>query len=148
MSGRCSFSAQLEGFVLLGCWLKKSLASFSPVFHTPGIWELTISFRDSIAIWGKSLTTYQNHNVITTHLPSGHCTVWWILAMGLADLLGIADLSKGRKYQKVKTQTQSHVRRPVVWTNRWQIWVFFSIEFFWGTTGICHTSLWRFPEAL
>ena len=39
--------------------------------------------------------------------------------MGLADLLGIADLHcrpalpKGRKYQMVKTQTQSHVRRPV-----------------------------------
>ena len=47
-------------------------------------------------------------------------------------------LPKGRKYQMVKTQTQSHDRRPVVWTNRWQIWVFFSFEFLRGTAGICH----------
>ena len=57
-------------------------------------------------------------------------------------------LSKGRKYQMVKTQSESHVRRPVVWTNRWQIWVFFSFEFLPGTAGICHTSLWGFSEAL
>ena len=33
-----------------------------------------------------------------------------------SDLLGIADLhwAKGQKYQMVKTQTESHVRRPVV----------------------------------
>ena len=37
---------------------------------------------------------------------------------------------------------------PVVWTNRWQIWVFFSFEFLWGTAGICHTILWGFSEAL
>ena len=42
--------------------------------------------------------------------------MWWILAMGLADLLGDcrAALRKGRKYQMVKTQTESHDRRPVV----------------------------------
>ena len=28
----------------------------------------------------------------------------------------------------VKTQTERHVRRPVVWTNQWQVWVFFSFE--------------------
>ena len=51
----------------------------------------------------------------------GYSTVWWILAMGLTNLLGIADLHlpKGRKYQMVKTQTESHDWRPIVWTNRW-----------------------------
>ena len=57
-------------------------------------------------------------------------------------------LPKGQKYQMVKTQTESHIRRPVVWTNRWQIWVFFSFEFLRGTAGICHTGLWGFSEAL
>jgi hypothetical protein len=47
--------------------------------------------------------------------------------MGLADLLGIADLHC-RKYQMVKTQTESHDWRPKVGTNRWQIWVSFSFE--------------------
>ena len=31
----------------------------------------------------------------------------------------------GVSLRVLKTQTESHVRRPVVWTNRWQIWVFF-----------------------
>ena len=57
-------------------------------------------------------------------------------------------LPKGWKYQMFKTQTESHVRRPVVWTNRWQIWVFFSFEIRWGTAGICHASLWGFFKAL
>ena len=37
-------------------------------------------------------------------------------------------LPKGQKYLMVKTQTESQVRGPVVRTNRWQIWVFFSFE--------------------
>ena len=37
-------------------------------------------------------------------------------------------LQKGRKYQVVKTQTERHARRSVVWTKQWQIWVFFSFE--------------------
>ena len=50
-------------------------------------------------------------------------------------------LTNGRKYQMVKTQTESHVRRPVVWTNPWQIWVSFSFEVYWGTAGICLAGL-------
>ena len=57
-------------------------------------------------------------------------------------------LPEGRKYPMVKTKTESHDRRPLVWTNRWQIWVFLSFEFLRGTAGICHTSLWGFPKAL
>ena len=37
-------------------------------------------------------------------------------------------MPNGRKYQMAKMQTESHVRRPVVLTNQWQIWVFFSFE--------------------
>ena len=33
-----------------------------------------------------------------------------------------------RKYQMVKTQTESHDSRPIVWTNRWQICVSISFE--------------------
>ena len=50
------------------------------------------------------------------------CGGYWALAMGWVDLLGIGGslvdcrpvLPKGRKYQMVKTQTESHVRRLVV----------------------------------
>ena len=31
-------------------------------------------------------------NQFTSEFLQGHCIVWWILAMGLADLLGIVDL--------------------------------------------------------
>ena len=57
----------------------------------------------------------------------GYSTLWWILAMGLADLLWIADLHcrKVSKYQMVKTQTESHDWRSIVRTNLWQIWVSF-----------------------
>ena len=74
----------------------------------------------------------------------GYSTVWWILAMGLADLLGIADLhcKKRQKYLMVKTQAESHDRRQIVWTNQWQIWVSFSFEV--CLAGICHTDLWGF----
>ena len=57
-------------------------------------------------------------------------------------------LLKGQKYQMVKTQTESHVRRLVVWTNRRQVWVFLSFEVRRGTAGICHKDLWGFSEAL
>ena len=50
-------------------------------------------------------------------------------------------LLKGRKYQMVKKQTESHVRMPVVWTNQWQIWISFSFEVCWGTAGICQAGL-------
>ena len=40
-------------------------------------------------------------NQFTQGFIQGHCTVWWILAMGLADLLGIADLDC-RKVQSTK----------------------------------------------
>ena len=46
---------------------------------------------------------------------SGYCSVWWMLAMGLADLLGIADLHcqkvESTKWLKHKL---SHVRWPIV----------------------------------
>ena len=45
-------------------------------------------------------------------------------------------LQEGWNYQMVKTQTESHDRRPIVWTNRWQIWVSFSFA-------VC-----RFSEAI
>ena len=65
--------------------------------------------------------------------------------MGLAYLWGIADLHCQRsKIPRVKTQTESHIKGPVVW----QIWVFFSFEVRQGTAGICHTGLWGFSEAL
>ena len=69
---------------------------------------------------------------------------------GLGRSLGVCRpaLPKGRKYQMVKTQTESHDRRPIVWTNRWQIWVSFSFEVCWGTAGIYHTDPWGFSEAL
>ena len=54
----------------------------------------------------------------------------WILYC-MVDLLGIA-FPKGRKYQIVKTQIECHNRRPIVWANRWQIWVSFSFEVCWG----------------
>ena len=55
-------------------------------------------------------------------------------------------LQEGRKYQMVKTQTESHDRRPIVGTNKWQIQV--SFEVCGGMTGICHTGLWGFSKAL
>ena len=72
-----------------------------------------------------------------------------IPGMGLADLLGMQTcIAERSKYQMVKTQTESQVRRPVVWTNWWQIWIFFSFEVRRGMAGICHTGLWGFSEAL
>ena len=47
---------------------------------------------------------------ITQGFLQGHCTVWWMLAMGLADLLGITDLHC-RKYQMVKTQTYKLIKK-------------------------------------
>jgi hypothetical protein len=36
----------------------------------------------------------------------------------------------------------------VICTNEWQIWVSFSFEVCWGMAGVCHSSLWGFPQAL
>ena len=44
-------------------------------------------------------------------------------------------LREDQKYQMVKTQTESHIRSPIVWTNRWQIWVRR------GMAVICHSGL-------
>ena len=62
--------------------------------------------------------------------------------MGLADLLGIADLHC-RKVESTKWLKHKlcHVRRPIVCANRWQIWVSFFFEVYRGTAGICHTKL-------
>ena len=86
--------------------------------------------------------------IASIHYTVPHCVV--DAGHGLGRSLGNCRpaLPKGWMYQMVKTQTQSHIRRPVVWTNRWQIWVFFSFEFLRGTARICHTSLWGFSEAL
>jgi hypothetical protein len=57
---------------------------------------------------------------------------------GLGGSLGDCRLAlpKGWKYRIVKTQIESHDRRPIVWTNLWQTWVSFSFEVCWGTTRI------------
>ena len=90
---------------------------------------------------------YSSHRVVNL-FPKGHCAVYTYIrtvflciitlnrvlycvvdtGYGLGRSLGDCRLAlpKGRKYQLVKTQTESHVRRPVVWTNQWQIWGFFS----------------------
>ena len=57
-------------------------------------------------------------------------------------------LPKGQKYQMVKTQTKSHIRRATVLTNRWQIWDSFSIEVCRGMAGICCAVPLGFSEAL
>ena len=90
----------------------------------------------------------RNHVKLGISLRVLYCvvdTVYW-LGRSLGDCRPA--LPKGWKYQMVKTQTENHVRRPVVWTNRWQIWVFFSFEVHRGTAGICHAGLWRFSKAL
>ena len=53
------------------------------MFPTPGY-----KIRHLCAIT-LNYCTYTNHVGVS---PRALCTVWWILAMGLADLLGIADL--------------------------------------------------------
>ena len=65
------------------------------------------------------------------------------VANGLGRSLGHCRpaLPKGRKYQMVKTQTESHDRRPKVWTDQWQNWVPFPFEVFKETVRIYHTSL-------
>ena len=57
-------------------------------------------------------------------------------------------LPEGLKYQMVKIQTESYVRRPIVLTNQWQIWVSFSDEVCQGTAVIRHAGLWEFSETL
>ena len=68
--------------------------------------------------------TYTNHVGVSPRAL--YCVVETSYGLGRSLWNCRPALPKGRKYQMVKTQTQSHVRRPVVWTNRWQIWVFFS----------------------
>ena len=54
-------------------------------------------------------------------------------------------LPKGQKYQMVKTQTESHVRRPIVWTNqsycnhiviKWKPWTFLIDKCIFSTEGV------------
>ena len=77
----------------------------------------------------------------------GFSTEWWILAIGLVDLLGIADLHcwKVKSTRWLKTQTDW---MPIVWTNQLEIWVSFSHEVCQGTARIWHAGLWGFSEAL
>ena len=90
--------------------------------------------------------TYTNHVGVSPRAL--YCVV--DTSYGLGRSLGHCRpaLPKGRKYQMVKTQTESHDRRPIVWTNRWQIWVSFSFEVCRGTAGIYHADPWGFSEAL
>ena len=76
----------------------------------------------------SAVISVRNHINLGVSLRVLYCAV--DAGYGLGRSLGDCRpaLPKGRKYQMVKTQTESHVRRPVVWTNRWQIWVFFSFE--------------------
>ena len=69
------------------------------------------------------------------------CWLWaWQILGVIADLLW-------RKVESTKWLKHKlcHVRKPIVWTNQWQIWVSFSFEVAWGTAGICHTGIWGFP---
>ena len=97
-------------------------------------------------------TRVLNYCTYTNHLGVSPRALYCVVdsSYGLGRSLGHCRpaLPKGREYQMVKTQTQNHVRRPVVWTNWWQIWVFFSSEFLRGTAGICHTRLWGLSKAL
>jgi hypothetical protein len=93
------------------------------------------------------LNFVRNHVKLGVSLRVLYCVV--DTGFGLGRSLGDCRpaLPKSQKYQMVKTQTVSHVRRTVVGTNRWQIF-FFSFEVRWVTAGIYHPGLWGFPEAL
>ena len=65
--------------------------------------------------------------------------VWWMLAMGL----GIADLH----CRKVESTKWCHVRRAIVWTNQWQIWVSFYFEVRQGMAKICHAGSLKFSSS-
>ena len=58
-------------------------------------------------------------------MPSGYRTVWWILAMGLADLLGIADLHcrkvESTKWLKHKNQKVAGNYPSIQFTQVFQI---------------------------
>ena len=101
--------------------------------------------RDEIMIfWAQSFWTskmVRNHVKLGVFLRVLYCVV--DTGYGLGRYLGDCRpaLPEGQKYQMVKTQTESHDRRPIVWTNQWQIWGFFSYEVRRGTAGICSAGL-------
>ena len=119
---------------LIGIWM-----------HQTGIWVSSVEKGQRGNI---SFEVVRNHVKLGVSLRVLYCVV--DTGYGLGRSLGDCRpaLPKGRKYQMVKTQTESHDRRPVVWTNQWQICVFFSFEVRWGTGGICHAGLGGFSEAL
>ena len=88
--------------------------------------------------------TYTNHVGVSPRAL--YCVVE--ASYGLGRSLGHCRpaLPKGRKYQMVKTQTQSQDRRPVVYTNRWQIWVLFSFELLWGTANFVTQAFGDSPK--
>ena len=96
----------------------------------------TNKFKVSITscdICSLTIVVVRNHVKLGVSLRVPYCVVddGYGLGRSLEDCRPA--LPKGWKYQMVKTQTESPVRRPVVWTNQWQIWVFFSFEFLRGT---------------
>ena len=105
-----------------------------------------------ISLVGVACAITLNYCTYTNHVGVSPRALYYVVdtSYGLGRSLGDCRpaLRKGRKYQMVKTQTESHVRRPVLWTNQWQIWVFFSFEVPWGTARICHPGLLGFSEAL
>ena len=120
------------------------------------------SFEAKLTIHHTRLNKHQalltHINIISTrarnHVKLGICSKVTVLCGGCWLWAGrsLRDcrpaLLKGRKYQMVKTQTESHDRRPIDWTNRWQIWDSFSFEVCRGTAGIYHPDPWGFSKAL
>ena len=99
--------------------------------------------------WNEIETFVHNHVKLGVSLRVLYCAMDTGYGLGRSQGDWRPALPKGRKYQMmVKTQTESHVPRLVVWTNRWQIWVFFSFEVRQGMAGICQTCLWWFSQVL
>jgi hypothetical protein len=51
------------------------------------------------------------------------CSGYWLWAWQRRHAL-----PEGQKYQMVKTKSESHDRKPIVWTTWWQIWVSFPLK--------------------
>ena len=91
----------------------------------PMVWRMKLrskASRTTVEKWHPTLKWMQfvrNHVKLGVSLRVLYCVV--DTGYGLGRSLGDCRpaLPKGRKYQMVITQTESHVRRPVVWTNRW-----------------------------
>ena len=80
-----------------------------------GFFPYSVRFKWLIHCITLNYCTYTNHIGVSPRAL--YCVV--DPSYGLGRSLGDCrpGLLKGRKYQMVKTQTESHVRRPIVWTN-------------------------------